>query len=137
MADTCPWSERVVNAGDPIDAEVSRHAETCVECGAELFAHDQLIASFRGVARPSLSPHFRSRMMARVEMERRRKKIVRRRLVTLRLYWLAASIVCAAVLANLTLSSSISVQQSPILFGLAAFVLPIAVVLVAIRTNPF
>ena len=76
-------------------------------------------------------------MMARVEMERRRKKIVRRRLVTLRLYWLAASIVCAAVLANLTLSSSISVQQSPILFGLAAFVLPIAVVLVAIRTNPF
>ena len=57
--------------------------------------------------------------------------------ITLRLYWLAASVVCSAVLANLTWSSPTSLQQAPVLFGIAAFVVPIAVLLIAIRTNPF
>jgi hypothetical protein len=75
--------------------------------------------------------------MAQLETERRRKKLVRRRLVTLRLYWLAASVICSAVLANLLWSAPASMQQAPVLFGIAIFLLPIAVLLIAIRTNPF
>ena len=137
MAEKCPWIERVIDAADPLDAEVARHLESCAECGAERFAHDELLASFRGLARPALSPHFRPQLMVQLETERRRKRIARRRLVTLRLYWAAASVVCAAVLANLTWSSSASVQQVPVLFGIAAFVVPIGILLIAIRTNPF
>ena len=137
MAKTCPWTERVINAADSPDAEVAGHLETCPECGTERFAHDQLLEAFSGVTRPALSPHFRPQLMAQLETERRRKRIARRRLVALRLYWLAASVICAAVLANFTLSSSTSILQAPALFGIAAFVLPIAILLIAIRTNPF
>jgi anti-sigma factor RsiW len=135
MADSCPWIERVMNA-DSHDEEVARHVESCATCGAERLAHDELLSTFEGLARPALTPHFRPRLMAQLETERRRKRIARRRLVTLRLYWLAASVICCAVLAHL-LSSPASMQQAPVLFGFATFVLPIAVLLIAIRTNPF
>ena len=137
MAERCPWIERVINADASLDAEVARHVESCAECSAERFAHDELLAAFGGLARQALSPHFRPHLMVQLETERQRKRIARRRLVTLRLYWLAASVVCAAVLAHLTWSSPTSMQQAPVLFGIAAFVVPIAVLLIAIRTNPF
>ena len=75
--------------------------------------------------------------MARVKTERRRKEMARQRLIALRLYWVVASLVCAAVLANLTWSSSDAVRQTPVLFAIAAFVVPIALLLIALRTNPF
>jgi anti-sigma factor RsiW len=137
MAERCPWTERVINAAGPLDAEVARHVESCAECGAERFAHDELLAAFRGLPRPALPPHFRPHLMVRLETERRRRKISRRRLGALRLYWLAASVICSAVLANLTWSSPNPMQQAPVLFGIAAFVVPIAILLIAIRTNPF
>jgi anti-sigma factor RsiW len=137
MADQCPWNERVITAAEPFDADVQDHLASCARCVAERQAHDELLGAFRGIARPALSPHFRPQLMARVEKERRRKKIARRRLVTLRLYWIAASVVCAAVLANLTWSSSDAVKQTPVLFAIAAFVVPIALLLIALRTNPF
>ena len=137
MAERCPWIDRVINATDSLDVEAARHVESCAECGAERFAHDELLAAFRGLARPVLSPHFRPHLMVRLETERRRRKIARRRLGALRLYWLAASVICSAVLANLTWSSPTSMQQAPVLFGIAAFVVPIAILLIAIRTNPF
>ena len=137
MAEPCPWNERVINAAAPFEADVQHHLASCAECSAERYAHDELLGAFRGIARPALSPHFRPQLMARVDKERWRKRIVKRRLVTLRLYWIAASVVCAAVLANLTSSSSDAVTQTPVLFAIAAFVVPIALLLIAIRTNPF
>jgi hypothetical protein len=91
----------------------------------------------RLIARPALSPHFRPQLMARVKKEQRRKEMARQRLIALRLYWVVASLVCAAVLANLTWSSSDMVRQTPVLFAIAAFVVPIALLLIALRTNPF
>ncbi len=137
MAERCSWSERVITAAEPFDADVRDHLASCPRCAAERQAHDGLLGAFRGIARPALSPHFRPQLMARVEKERRRKKIARRRLVTLRLYWIAASVVCAAVLANLTWSSSEVATRAPVLFAIAAFVAPIAVLLIALRTDPF
>jgi len=137
MAERCPWAERVVDAAEPFDEEVRHHLSSCAECAAERGTHDGLRGAFRGLARPALSPHFRSQLMVRVAEERRRKKIARRRLAALRLYWIAASVICAAVLANLTWSSSASVMQTPVLFAVAVFVVPIAILLLALRTNPF
>ena len=137
MAEECPWIDRVINAADSLDVEASRHAESCPECGAERLAHDELLAAFRGLARPALSPHFRRHVMAQLATERRRKSVARRRLIALRLYWMAASVICAAVLANLTWSSPAGISQATVLFGIAAFVVPIAIVLLAIRTDPF
>ena len=137
MAEPCPWSERVINAAEPIDDDIRHHLESCTECAAERLAHGELLGVFRGIARPALSPHFRPELMARVKKERRRKEMARRRLLALRLYWVAASVVCAAVLANLTWSSSDAVRQMPVLFAIAAFVVPIALLLIALRTNPF
>lgn len=137
MPNDCPWIERVINAGASLDAEVARHLESCAECAAERLAHDALLSAFRGLARPALSPHFRPHLMAKLETERRRKKIARRHLAVLRLYWLMASVICSAVLANLFWSSPASMQRAPVLFGIAVFVIPVAVLLIAIRTNPF
>jgi anti-sigma factor RsiW len=137
MAERCLWSERVVDAAEPIDTDIRHHLESCTECAAERQAHDELLGAFRGVARPALSPHFQVQLMVRVAKERRRKKMARRRLLALRLYWVVASVTCVAVLANLTWSSSDVIKQTPVLFAIAAFVVPIALVLIAIRTNPF
>jgi anti-sigma factor RsiW len=137
MAERCPWSERIIDATDAGDAEVIKHLDSCAECRAERVAHDSLLEAFRGHARPAFSPHFLPQLMARAKKERRRKRIVRRRLIVLRLYWLAASAVCAVVLSNLTLFSSTEVIQTPLLFAVAMFAVPIAILLVAIRTDPF
>ena len=137
MAERCPWTERVINAGDELDADVRHHVESCTGCAGELEIHDELVAAFRGIVRPAFSPHFRPQLMVRVAEERRRKKIARRRLAILRSYWLVASVVCAAVLANLTWSSSDAMTQTPVLFAIGVFVVPIALLLIAIRTNPF
>jgi len=137
MAERCPWTERAINGGDELDADVRQHVEGCTDCAAELEIHDQLVAAFRGIARPALSPHFRPQLMVQVARERPRKKIARRRLAILRAYWLAASVVCAAVLANLTWTSSDAMTQTPVLVAIGVFVVPIALLLIAIRTNPF
>ena len=137
MAERCPWSECVINAAEPIDADIQHHLEICTECAAERQAHDELLGAFRGIARPALSPHFRPQLMGRVAKERQRMKMTRRRLFALRLYWIVASVACAAVIANLTWSSSHALTQTPVLFAIAAFVVPIALLLIAIRTNPF
>ena len=133
----CSWIERVIDADASLDAEVAHHLESCAECAAERLAHDELLSALEGLARPALTPHFRPHLMAKLETERRHKKVARRRLVTLRLYWLIASVICSAVLANLLWSSPASMQQAPVLFGIAVFVVPIAALLIAIRTNPF
>ena len=137
MVERCLLSERVINAAEPIDADIRHHLESCTECAAERQAHGEILGAFRGVARPALSPHFQAQLMGRVAKERRRKKMARRRLLALRLYWVVASVACVAVLANLTWSSSDAIKQTPVLFAIAAFVVPIALVLIAIRTNPF
>lgn len=137
MAERCPWIERVINDVEPFDPDVQDHLGSCAACAAERRVHEDLLGAFRGIARPTLSPHFRPQLMARIEEERRRKKIAHRRLATLRLYWVIASVVCAAVLADLTWSSSEVLTQTPVLFAIVAFVVPIALVLIAIRTNPF
>jgi anti-sigma factor RsiW len=137
MAERCPWTERVLGAAEPVGADVRHHLETCTDCAAERQIHDELVGAFRGIARPALGPQFHPQLMARVAEERLRKKNVRRRLAVLRVYWLAASVVCVAVLANLTWSSPAAVTQTPVLFAIAAFVVPIALLLMALRTNPF
>jgi anti-sigma factor RsiW len=137
MADRCPWTERVLDAAECVEDDVRHHVETCADCAAEREIHNQLVGVFRGVARPTLSPHFRPQLMARVAQEKHRKKISRRRFVTLRLYWLVASVVCATVLADLTRSSSDALAQAPVLFAIAVFVVPIALLLIALRIDPF
>jgi anti-sigma factor RsiW len=137
MPNDCPWIERVVNDAEPSDAEVARHLESCPTCAVERLTHDELLSAFEGLARPALTPHFRPHLMAKLETERRRKRIARRHLAVLRVYWLMASVICSAVLANLFWSSPASMQQAPVLFGIAVFVIPISVLLIAIRTNPF
>ena len=136
MADRCAWAERVIMVADPADQEVLRHMEACSECRAERFAHDELVAAFRGTTRPALSPHFRSHLMARIAQERQRRALARRHLTILRLYWVFAAVVCCVVLANLGLSSAHALQQAPLLFAVGLFVLPICAVLIAIRFNP-
>ncbi len=137
MAEPCPWNERVVAATEPLDTDMTDHLGSCADCAAVRRAHDELLGVFKGIARPAPSPHFRAQLMARVAIERRRKKLARRRAVILRLYWLVASLVCAAVLAHLTWPLSGAVVQAPILFAIAAFVVPIALLLIALRTDPF
>jgi anti-sigma factor RsiW len=137
MGESCPWTERVIEAADGHDPEVADHLGVCTECRAELSAHEELLQTFRGQVRPALSPHFNTQLMARVEKERRRQRIVRRRLMVLRLYWLAASVLCAAVFAHLAVSSPAGGPSAPVLLAIALFVVPMAALLIAIRTDPF
>jgi anti-sigma factor RsiW len=136
MAEKCSWTDRVITAGDSIDGEMLRHLESCSVCRAERFAQDELVAAFRGAARPALSPHFRSQLMGRITEERRRKRSMRRHLALLRLYWIFAAIVCGAVIINLTWVSPAALQSAPTLLAVALFALPICLVLIAIRVNP-
>lgn len=137
MDERCPWVDRAISATDSLDAEVADHLALCPHCAAERQAHEALVGAFREVARPALSPHFHRRLMARVENERRRNRITRRRVVVMRVYWSAATVVCAAVLANLSFTPLTSVQQGAMLAAVAALLLPIATLLFVIRIDPF
>lgn len=136
MAERCSWSDRVAGLVDGPGDETARHMESCPSCRAEGAAHDELVAAFRGAARPALSPHFRPQLMRRLKEERRRRHELRRRLVALRLYWLCAAIACAAVIVHLGWLPSDPALRAPVLLAIALFAVPIGALLIALRTNP-
>lgn len=136
MAERCSWSDRVVGLVDGPGEETARHIESCPGCRAQRAAHDDLVAAFRGAARPALSPHFRPQLMRRLKEERRRRHEIRGRLVALRLYWLCAAIACATVIVHLGWLPSDPTLRTPVLVALAVFVVPIGALLIALRTNP-
>lgn len=137
MDERCAWVDRVIGSTDSVDAEVADHLASCLQCAAERQAHKALLGTFREIARPALSPHFRPQLMARVANERRREQRVRHRLLAMRAYWFAAAVVCGAVLANLNWPTSSSLQQTTVVLAVVAFVAPIAAMLRVFRVNFF
>jgi len=97
--------------------------------------HRALGQALRGVPEPQLSPFFDRRLEARLAVERRRKRFLRRFRWALQVYWLLAAAASAVIVLQL---GTRGLASAPVLLGTLAVgvVLPSAVLLAVLRKDP-
>lgn len=138
MDEPCPLTEELLE-GHPDDSDpgFARHLSRCPECRRRGRVETRLREAFRGVARPSLSPHFPRQLRHRLHEERRRLAATRRRRRWMQLYWLAASLASAGAVSLAPWPAEVlsGASGATLLLALTSVAAPVVLLLRACRAD--
>ena len=97
MSSTCPEFERIVGLSSVREADLlNEHVEQCTSCREQARTDRELRKLFDGTPALSLSRQFHTKLRRRLATERPAR--TRRRVLVMRIYWLAVAMISALLI---------------------------------------